>query len=262
MARRRSSTSGRRPWATSRLTKAETPKPTWGSDTSGPKPVITPRATSRSRRACAVARATPASRATVTMPARGWAASTASRRLSRSSMAICTAYLPPAAQTAKSRPGMLTPAAGRCCVGTMTDTAVRTEHPTVADQILGWDHLEWWVGNARAVTAWLTSGFGFHVAAYAGPETGVADRVSYLLEQGEIRFVVTAGLGPESEVAAHVLAHGAGVRNVAWKVADPAAALESATGRGAEAVVEPTTTGPTGREAGDGTVTVAGIATY
>src|SRR5579871_2258511 len=50
----------------------------------------------------------------------------------------------------------------------------------LADHVLGWDHLEWWVGNARAVTAWLASGFGFRVAAYAGPETGVTDRVSYL----------------------------------------------------------------------------------
>ncbi|HLI23627.1 MAG TPA: hypothetical protein VKU91_01625, partial [Acidimicrobiales bacterium] len=81
----------------------------------------------------------------------------------------------------------------------MTVTRASDHAPTLADHILGWDHLEWWVGNARAVTAWLTSGFGFRVAAYAGPETGVGDRVSYLLEQGEIRFVVTAGLGPESE---------------------------------------------------------------
>ena len=66
-------------------------------------------------------------------------------------------------------------------------TLVATETTsTVASQLRGWDHLEWWVGNARAVTAWLTSGFGFEVIAYAGPETGIADRVSYVLAQGEV----------------------------------------------------------------------------
>lgn len=128
---------------------------------------------------------------------------------------------------------------------------------SLADQVLGWDHLEWWVGNARAVTAWLTSGFGFSVTAYSGPETGVADRVSYVLEQGDVRFVVTAGLGPDSEVGRHVLLHGDGVRHLAWKVADPAAALEAAARRGAAVVAKPMSVN------GDaGTVTTAAIATY
>ena len=128
---------------------------------------------------------------------------------------------------------------------------------TVAAQLLGWDHLEWWVGNARAVTAWLTSGFGFEVAAYAGPETGVTDRVSYLLAQGEVRFVVTAGLGPEGEVARHVLEHGDGVRHLAWRVADPARTAEVARARGARVLAEPATV-----RAEQGTVTTAAIGTF
>lgn len=139
----------------------------------------------------------------------------------------------------------------------MADTAVRTEDVPVAEQLTGWDHLEWWVGNARAVTAWLTSGFGFRVEGYAGPETGVTDRASYLLAQGDVRFVVTAGLRPDSEVASHVLAHGDGIRNVAWSVADPAAAAASAERRGATVVSEPATV--TGE---DGSVTSAAIASY
>jgi 4-hydroxyphenylpyruvate dioxygenase len=139
----------------------------------------------------------------------------------------------------------------------MTDTALRSETTSVADLVAGWDHLEWWVGNARAVTAWLTSGFGFHVAAYAGPESGVPDRASYLLRQGDVHFVVTAGLTPDSEVARHVLEHGDGIRNVAWKVADPAQALELAARRGAVVVGEPTTVS---RE--EGAVTTAAIQTY
>ena len=102
----------------------------------------------------------------------------------------------------------------------MTDTAVAPRHRTAADLILGWDHLEWWVGNARAVSAWLMGGFGFRCTAYAGPETGVTDRASYLLEQGTVRFVITAALGPDGEVADHVRRHGDGVRRVAFQVAD------------------------------------------
>jgi 4-hydroxyphenylpyruvate dioxygenase len=149
--------------------------------------------------------------------------------------------------------------AGRSIIDMATDTVTRpaVTSPTVAELLQGWDHLEWWVGNARAVTAWLTSGFGFEVAAYAGPETGVADRASYLLIQGDIRYVITAGLTPDSEVARHVLVHGDGVRHAAWRVADPAATAELAAARGATVVIEPTAA------TGDaGTVTTAGIAAY
>jgi 4-hydroxyphenylpyruvate dioxygenase len=123
--------------------------------------------------------------------------------------------------------------------------------------VLGWDHLEWWVGNARAVTAWLTSGFGFEVTAYRGPETGVRDRVSYVLTQGAVRFVITAGLGPDSEVARHVLLHGDGIRHLAWRVADAEATATLAAARGATVVAEPTRVSDD-----DATVTTAAIATY
>jgi 4-hydroxyphenylpyruvate dioxygenase len=139
----------------------------------------------------------------------------------------------------------------------MTDTTVSPASATVADQIRGWDHLEWWVGNARAVTAWLASGFGFDVVAYAGPETGVADRASYVLGHGDVRFVVTAGLGPESEVSRHVHLHGDGIRHLAWRVDDALAAAERAATRGATVVAEPASV------KGDaGTVTTAAISTY
>jgi 4-hydroxyphenylpyruvate dioxygenase len=139
----------------------------------------------------------------------------------------------------------------------MAQVTLSPSSATVASRLLGWDHVEWWVGNARAVTAWLTSGFGFHVEGYAGPETGVTDRVSYLLAQGDVRFVVTAGLGPESEVTQHVLRHGDGVRHLAWKVSDVEAVTETAAARGATVVDEPT------RIDGDaGSVTTAAIATY
>src|SRR6202453_918662 len=139
----------------------------------------------------------------------------------------------------------------------MAHTALVETAPTVASRLLGWDHLEGWVGNARAAAAWLTSGFGFEVVAYAGPETGVADRVSYLLAQGDVRFVVTAGLGPDSEVARHVLRHGDGIRHLAWRVDDAVSTATIAAANGASVVTEPVSVN------GDaGSVTTAAIAAY
>src|SRR5438067_2101708 len=110
--------------------------------------------------------------------------------------------------------------------------------PTMAAPRLGGiDHIEFWVGNARASAAFFASCFGFEIVAYAGPETGVADRVSYVLVQGDIRFVVTAGIVPTSPVVAHVAAHGDGVRDVAFVVENAAAAYGAATARGAVGVV-------------------------
>ena len=127
----------------------------------------------------------------------------------------------------------------------------------MADQVLGWDHLEWWVGNARAVTAWLCGGFGFEVAAYCGPrlerQTGSATSCTRGISVSSSRPAFR--LSPRS--ARHVLTHGDGVRNLAWSVADPAIALETAERRGARVVAGPSTT-----EGAGGFVTTAAIATY
>ena len=64
----------------------------------------------------------------------------------------------------------------------------------------GWDHLELWVGNAKQAAYFYENAYGFMRTAYAGPETGVRDRASYVLEQGEIRFVITSGLRADSEI--------------------------------------------------------------
>jgi 4-hydroxyphenylpyruvate dioxygenase len=113
--------------------------------------------------------------------------------------------------------------------------------PAPAELFLGWDHLEWWVGNARAFTAFLCSCFGFQATAYAGPETGVLDRVSWVVEQGDIRFVVTGALSADSPIAASVRQHGDGVRDVAITVTDAAAAYDAALARGAVGLQAPTT---------------------
>jgi 4-hydroxyphenylpyruvate dioxygenase len=108
-------------------------------------------------------------------------------------------------------------------------------------QLRGIDHVEWWVGNARAFTGFLTAAFGFEVVGYAGPETGRRDRVSHVLQQGEIRFLVTGSLGPDGPVAEHVRVHGDGVRDVAFLVDDVDAAYAAAVARGARPVRRPAT---------------------
>ena len=103
----------------------------------------------------------------------------------------------------------------------------------------GFDHIEWWVGNARHTAAFFVNGFGFDVVAYAGPETGSAGTVSYVLAQGDIQFVVTSGLDGVSDVARHVLRHGDGVRSVALRVEDCGAAHEALVARGGTSVHAP-----------------------
>jgi len=108
-----------------------------------------------------------------------------------------------------------------------------------AARLKGWDSIEFWVGNARAMAGFLSGSFGFRVTGYAGPETGVTDRASYLLEQGDIRLVVTAALTPDSEIWAHVREHGDGARDLAFVVDDATATYEAALTRGARSVAEP-----------------------
>jgi 4-hydroxyphenylpyruvate dioxygenase len=122
-----------------------------------------------------------------------------------------------------------------------TLTATRPDGVPDAPRLGGIDHLEWWVGNGRAFAAFLQSGFGFHVVAHAGPETGRRDRVSYLLEQGGIRFMVTGALSPDSPIAEHVRRHGDGVRDVCFLVADADAAHDAALARGATSERDPAT---------------------
>src|SRR5512140_2067134 len=86
--------------------------------------------------------------------------------------------------------------------------------------INGTDYIEFYVGNAKQAALYYRSAFGFQLVAYRGPETGVRDRASYLLEQGKIRFVLTTAIRPDlsadaKRIADHVYAHGDGVRDIA-----------------------------------------------
>jgi 4-hydroxyphenylpyruvate dioxygenase len=106
--------------------------------------------------------------------------------------------------------------------------------------LLGIDHVEFYVGNARQAAFYYSKAFGFQVRAYSGPETKVRDRASYLLQQGEARYVFTGAMAPESPIAKHVLEHGDGVHDVAFTVPDATYAWEYATKQGAKSVLEPT----------------------
>ncbi len=107
--------------------------------------------------------------------------------------------------------------------------------------IHGTDHIEFYVGNAKQAAYFYRSSMGFSLVAYRGPETGTRDRVSYVLEQNKIRFVLTTPLLPSGEIADHVYRHGDGVKSVALWVDDAQSAWEETTARGARAVQPPFT---------------------
>lgn len=123
--------------------------------------------------------------------------------------------------------------------------------------LLGTDHIEFYVGNAKQAAYFYEKTFGFEIVAYKGPETGHRESVSYMLQQGKIRLVLTAALGPNSEIAKHVYTHGDGVKVLALTVDDAADAYYQTTKRGAIAVHEPTTITDA-----FGSVTMASIKTY
>jgi len=105
--------------------------------------------------------------------------------------------------------------------------------------LLGWDHVEFWVGNAKQAAFFYEHALGFSRTAYSGPETGVRDRASYVLEQGEIRFVVTSALREDHQITRHHARHGDGVRDIALTVPDATEAYRQAVQRGARGVLEP-----------------------
>jgi 4-hydroxyphenylpyruvate dioxygenase len=137
---------------------------------------------------------------------------------------------------------------------------ILAERPASSGESIGLhgiDHIEFWVGNAYQAAHFYRAIFGFDIIAYAGPETGIRDRVSYVLRQGTINFVMTAGLGPESPIVRHVARHGDGVRDIALRVDDVDAIFHHAI-RHTAIPVEPPITLDDPR----GTVKRGTIATY
>jgi len=139
------------------------------------------------------------------------------------------------------------------------DTTTQPQKATQKDTfpILGTDYIEFYVGNAKQSAMYYQAAFGYELVAYRGPETGERERVSYLLQQGKIRIMLTAALSPEHEIAKHVKLHGDGVKVLALWVEDAIEAYNKAIERGAETAYEPYT-----QEDEHGKVVMAGIKTY
>lgn len=138
---------------------------------------------------------------------------------------------------------------------TLTQTPGDVQQDTFP--IKGTDHIEFYVGNAKQAAHYYQSAFGFELVAYAGPETGLCDRASYVLQQDKIRFVLSSALGPESDIAQHVHLHGDGVKVLALWVDDAEQAYYTALERGAVSAAPPTTISDE-----HGSVTIASIHTY
>jgi 4-hydroxyphenylpyruvate dioxygenase len=123
--------------------------------------------------------------------------------------------------------------------------------------LLGTDYVEIYVGNAKQAAHYYKTAFGFQSLAYAGPETGVRDRASYVLVQDKMRLVLTSPLNSEHPIAVHHKKHGDGVKVLALWVEDAYKAYEEATSRGGKSYMEPQTLTDE-----NGEVRLAGIHTY
>ena len=124
-------------------------------------------------------------------------------------------------------------------------------------ELWGTDHVEIYVGNAKQSAYYFKTAFGFQEVAYAGLETGVQDRTSYVLQQDKIRLVITSSMVKDSDINRHLNEHGDGVKFVALWVPDAAKAFEETTKRGAKPYQEPKVS-----EDAHGKVVTSGIYTY
>ncbi len=123
--------------------------------------------------------------------------------------------------------------------------------------IKGTDYVELYVGNAKQAAHYYKTAFGFQDLAYAGLETGMRDRTSYVLQQGKIRLVLTTPFDSESDIGKHLAKHGDGVKVIALTVDDAYDAFEQTVSRGAEPYIQPNTI-----ISDDGTIHRSGIKTY
>lgn len=140
------------------------------------------------------------------------------------------------------------------------ETTLEKELKATATDFLplkGTDYIELWVGNAKQAAHFYKTAFGFQSLAYAGPETGVKDRASYVLVQNKVRLVLTSPLHSNSEIAEHHKKHGDGVKVLALWVDDAYDAYEQTIKRGAKSYMEPVTLIDA-----NGEVKLSGIHTY
>ena len=123
--------------------------------------------------------------------------------------------------------------------------------------LLGTDYVELYVGNAKQAAHYYKTAFGFQSLAYSGPETGQKDKVSYVLRQNKLTFVLTTALRLNNPIADHVYQHGDGVKHLALRVADATSAWHETVSRGAKSYLEPTKL-----QDDNGELILSGIHTY
>ena len=124
----------------------------------------------------------------------------------------------------------------------MSTVAVETKNKRNNKDFLpleGTDYIELYVGNAKQAAHYYMSAFGFQAVAYAGPETGVKDRASYVVRQNKLTFVLTTPLRAHNDMAEHIYMHGDGVKHIALKVKDASEAWDQTVERGARSNLEP-----------------------
>lgn len=121
----------------------------------------------------------------------------------------------------------------------------------------GTDFVEFYVGNAKQAAHFYKTAFGFQSLAYAGPETGVKEKVSYVIRQNKLTFVLTTPLKSNNPIADHIYKHGDGVKVLALKVDDASIAWQETTARGGKSYLEPTKLNDD-----KGEVVLSGIRTY
>ena len=142
----------------------------------------------------------------------------------------------------------------------MAETLSFAEKIAKAENFLpinGTDYIEFYCGNAKQSAHFYKTAFGFQSVAYAGPETGVRDRASYVLQQGKIRLVLTTALKSDHPISEQVKKHGDGVKILALWVDDAYSAFEETTKRGGKPYQEPITL-----KDDIGEVRMSGIYTY
>ena len=123
--------------------------------------------------------------------------------------------------------------------------------------LLGTDFVELYVGNAKQSAFYYEHAWGFEPVAYSGLETGRKDQVSYVMQQGKIRLVLTSPLAPGGEINRHIEQHGDGVKVIALWVDDARKSYDETTKRGAKSYVE-----PYAMDDENGSVVISGIHTY
>ena len=97
----------------------------------------------------------------------------------------------------------------------MSIAAIQKDNTSTQTDFLplqGTDYVEFYVGNAKQAAHYYMSAFGFQALAYAGPETGIKDKVSYAVRQHKLTFVFTTPIRPGNEIADHIYKHGDGVK--------------------------------------------------